>query len=321
MTDITGDVLLRPSVPELLEAAGDDISRILASARRGISLLPMAGIVPRDDAPSVMVVHDDAGRARGVLACSSPSSPDMVGRATSRARRAAEALPPDDAWRVLLPMAEGRVRGLSYAMFPHCVPLSSQRGVWWVQRALLRPVVFDWLASVTSGTRSPAAPDEVDRLFRQPLERLASLQALAPSTRASAAQAAEQLARSAGPLSLVLIHGDLWKGNILMRHADDCVPPRRWAQRFVVIDWPGSSTRGHPIYDLLRLALSMRLGRRALSREIDRHCALLGCPREQSTTYLLAALGTIALNLEQFPLDNFARMADRCCAALSRSLS
>jgi hypothetical protein len=319
MTDIAGEVLARPSVSELVEAVGDEIARILASAQRGVSLAPISTVVPREDAPSVMVVSDATGRPRGVLMCSAPAAPDMVHRSTSRARRATEVLREQEAWRVLLPITEGRIRGLSYAVMPHCAPLSSRRVVWWAQRALLKPGVLDWLANVTSSTASKASPEEVDRLFRLPLERLASMPTLGASTRSAATRALDGLGRSS-PLSVVLMHGDLWKGNLMVRHAGDCDPPRRWPQRFTVIDWPGSSTRGHPIYDLVRLSVSLRLGPSAMAREVDRHCALLGGDREQAMTYLLAAVGNIALHLEQFPLANLVRMADTCCAALMRSL-
>ena len=95
---------------------------------------------------------------------------------------------------------------------------------------------------------------------------------------------------------------------------------QQWRDRFVVIDWPGSELRGYAIFDLIRMSQSMRLNTRSLRREIASHCQLLNCGMADSLSYLLAALGHIAMNLEHFPVDAYARMADACFATLEETL-
>jgi hypothetical protein len=66
----------------------------------------------------------------------------------------------------------------------------------------------------------------------------------------------------------VLMHGDFWKGNILIApKADFPAAGTRWNERFVIIDWPGSITQGYAMFDLIRLAQSFRLSSNALKRD------------------------------------------------------
>lgn len=92
------------------------------------------------------------------------------------------------------------------------------------------------------------------------------------------------------------------------------------SDRFVIIDWAGSEIYGYAMYDLVGLAQSMRLNARNLRREVVRHCRLLRCEPADATSYLVAALGHIAMNLERFPIDRYAHMAESCFATLDHAL-
>ena len=95
-----------------------------------------------------------------------------------------------------------------------------------------------------------------------------------------------------------MMHGDLWKGNVLLAPGY-----RRWNQ-FALIDWGASMVHGYAIYDLLRLAMSMGLSGRRLEREVSRHCKILGCDIIDAQSYLLASLGYIGMNLDQLPMTS-----------------
>jgi hypothetical protein len=255
-----------------------------------------------------------------VILCSSAEAPDMVQRAMDRARRSKASLPPVAAQHILDPLALGRIGALSYAVLPHCLELAAGGLAWRVQRQALSPALFDWLWMVNSATMRPVEDDEFDWRFVQPLQRLMALDQAGPLVRADAARAAERLQQGAWLPRTVLMHGDLWKGNILLRPATGLADAVAWRERFIVIDWTGSASCGHAFYDLVRLAQSMRLGRGALDREIARHCALLQCSRDDAMACLLAALGRMAMQLEHFPMQRFAQMVDECHATLHAAI-
>jgi hypothetical protein len=244
----------------------------------------------------------------------------MVQRAMSRAHQAKTILSGSVGGHILEPLAEGRVRGLSYVVLPYCDGLSESRPVWWIQRALLRPLIFDWLWHATESTVRDVEPAAIDGSFAEPLRRMASMGPINDGLRAAAKRAAERLDAGVWTPRQVLMHGDLWKGNILIRKDRRAVEQRGWRDRFVVIDWAGSEIHGYAIYDLVRLAESMRLTARSLRSEVDRHCHLLRCAPADATSYLLAALGHVAKHIEHFPLDRYARMAGSCLTTLERAL-
>lgn len=321
MIHITGDdVLPRLSIAELIEGVGSQVAGLLATERE-LRLVPLASVVPRSDAPAVMLVTDSTNRPRGVLACSSPSAPDMVRRAMSGALEARQMLREEEGHHILLPVCEGRVRGLSYAVLPHCAELSRRRGIWRIQRSVLSPALLDWLWNVTAATATPVAASEVAGRFVEPLEVLASLASLDSDARTNSRRAVGCLRDGTWRPSTVLMHGDLWKGNVLLRHVQLPRLDLSWRRRFVIIDWPGSIPRGYAFFDLVRLALSLRLSSVSLSVEVDRHCRALACERDDAMSYLLAALGHIAMRLEHFPLDDFVRMAHSCCTALAQAIN
>ena len=71
-----------------------------------------------------------------------------------------------------------------------------------------------------------------------------------------------------------------------------------------------------PLRSALRLARSLGSGRRALAAEVDAHCVILGCDREQAQSHLLAALAYLSAHLEQFSEQAFARVCASCLDSL-----
>jgi aminoglycoside phosphotransferase (APT) family kinase protein len=304
------DDLQRSLAAELAGALGD--------AGRGLELRFRSRASDVADGTSVFTLSDGARSPRAVVLCSSPAAPDMVLRGTTRAAAAAHALGATLGRKVLVPLAEGRVHGLTYAVMPFCDGLSEAGPRWVVQRVLLRDPVLDWLASATERTAEDVGPGAVEEAFAAPLRHLASLAAVGGVIRAAAGDAAARIASGAWVPRRVLMHGDLWKGNILIRPRGDA-GPGPWRQRFAVIDWPGSEVRGYAMFDLVRLALSLQVGPRRLGIEVARHCRALRCDRADAASHLLAALAHLALTLEHFPMDRFVRTAEVCYAALARA--
>ncbi len=233
----------------------------------------------------------------------------------NRAEQAKVALGAQAGSVILDPLDCGRFDGLSYAVLPYCKPLSVSRPWWWLQRAKLAPQLFEWLWHVNERTVRDVSNDDVESRFRAPLQHLISLTMLSESLRAAAKEAEDRLRRRAWVPKVVLSHGDLWKGNILLR--SETKPNEH---RFVVIDWAGAELQGHAIYDLVRLAQSLRLHRRGLGREINRHCGVLGCEVIDAKSHLLSALGHLGMNLEHFPVEAYARTAESCFATVEGAI-
>ncbi|WP_280153389.1 hypothetical protein [Piscinibacter sp. XHJ-5] len=303
----------------LADQLGDRVAALLHARPGELRMAPLGHVVPRPDACCVLSVTDAAGRPRAVILCAPPEAPDMVQRAMDRARRSKASLPLRASRHILDPLALGRIGALSYAVLPHCRELAAGGLAWRVQRQALSPALFDWLFTVNQATLRPIQDDELEWRFVQPLQRLAALDAVTAAVRDDAQRAAERLQQGGWWPRTVLMHGDLWKGNVLLRPATGLADAVAWRERFIVIDWPGSDSCGYAFFDLVRLAQSMRPRRAALAREFERHCALLECGRDDAAGCLLAALGRMAMQLEHFPMQRFAQMADACHATLRQA--
>ena len=272
------------------------------------------------DGTTAALVSDSANHPLAVVLCSAPASPDMQERATSRALRAKALLGETLGSPILRPLVTGRANGLSYAVMPYCDRLSEVRPYRWLQNVVLRPSLLDWIWEANKCSVSDVPPDQVKRWFWEPLRLAESFPALGSHVKSAAKDAIARLESGAWTPKHVLMHGDLWKGNILLRPREDANGKQRWSDRFVVIDWPGSEIRGYAIYDLVRLAQSVRLGASGLRRELNRHCSVLQCQRADAKAYLLAALGHIASRLESFPAASFGRMAEASLVTIEHAI-
>jgi len=240
-----------------------------------------------------------------------------VARGTERARQAKQALGPELGRVILDPLVEGELDGLTFSILPYCAPFSSSPWIWRWQRLTLRPALLRWLREVVRATAISPEDRKIEEGFAVPLERLARMPAVSASLRAAAAQARERLAKRHFSPRQVLMHGDLWKDNLLIDQRG--AKGRAHASvhdSFVVIDWPGSTLAGYPIYDLLCLADSIGLRGRRFRDEVDIHARILGCEPMDVRTHLLAALAHTALHLEHFPVERFAQLADACLQRL-----
>ncbi len=279
------------------------------------------------DSSQIFIVRDADERPLGIVQLSAEAAPGMVARGMARAAAAAAMLGTASGRAVLLPLAQGRIDGRSYAVMPYCLPFASERWRWAAQRLRLGPVVLDWLHGVAARTAATVADRDIDVDFVQPVMRLRGLEGASARLVVACDEALARLTSGAWVPRHVLMHGDLWRGNLLLRPAvGGAWPPRRapWAQRLAVIDWAGAQLQGHPFFDLVRVAQSLGLAPRRLRAEIDRHCALLACARIDAASCVLAAAGDILGELEQFPVHRLLGMAEstlRCVDAAIASAS
>jgi len=297
----------------------EQIASVLNEPAGNLSLL----VISRSEAAdgtTVISVSDAKNNQRAVVLCSPPGFPDMVDRAMVMADKAKQALGPRLGDHVLDPLLRGRLEGDSYAVLPYCRPLSNSPVVSRVQNFKLRPTLFDWLYEALRKTLSPAPTSAIAERFEQRLRHLASMTAVNQDLRSAANDALERLQSGAWKPRHVLAHGDCWRGNVLIRPAAAFSERRPWASRFVLIDWPGADVDGYAMFDLVRMAQSMRLTSRQLLDELNRHCDALQCETRDASSYLLAGLGNLGMTLECFPVEQFARMAAACHSTLQLAL-
>lgn len=252
------------------------------------------------------VVFSRSGQPIAFVVLSPREFPQVAAHAAASAIQASERLGPVLGATVLTPLHVGESGGASYTVTAFCRPLSANRWVARWQRWRLAAPVLDWLHAVTRHTAAPVDGAQADALFAQPLEALAANTIVDPSVRAGAVVARNALANGRWKPRSVLAHNDLWAGNLLRRAQPGAGTP------FYVIDWAGSRSEGHGIYDLVRIGMSMGLPSARLRQAVGAHCDVLGCEPAMANHYLASALGHLSLNLGEWPPAQFAQTAAVC---------
>jgi hypothetical protein len=308
---------------ELREALTPTLTAALASTNGIGSIAPFhKKVAERDDLAVLdgvekLLVRGADKRPAAVVLVSSPQAPGLVARGMQRAREAKMLLGPQLGQVILSPLCEGDVAGLTYTVLPYCKPLSNSKLRAMMQRRRLRPVVLTWLRDATALTAAEPSSDRVEASFGQPLRRLAGDAELPSELRALGRDASARLESGGFSPRHVLMHNDLWLGNILIDDRNVTGRAgRAWEERFVIIDWPGAVIEGYGFYDLLRFAQTIKLAGDSLRREVRAHCGILGCEPRDARSHLAAALGCLLIHLEHFPKPAFARTAMGCLQLL-----
>ncbi len=305
---------------ELIQSLGDVLRAGLGQLDIG-ELRHLPGPNRVVDETTKVLVRDRKANPVAFVLISPAVDPEIVVRgmqlaAESKARLGARA------GRVIFdPLMEGRLDGLSYAALPYWRPMESGRLRRRVKQLILRRGLLDWVAEVAERTAEPAASENVQESFETPLAHMQDSEHAEPAMRRAAEVSLGRLQKSAWRPSNILMHGDLWQGNILTGPAIVEGQRLHARDRFFIIDWPGAVPHGYPIFDLVRLSLALRLGTRAASNQIARHCRMLKCDEIDAVSYLLAALGSIGLNLGHFPPELYAKMSSSCFSMVSRAIA
>ena len=254
------------------------------------------------DGVSVYLV-DDRG-STSVLQVSPPKFPNVILEATHKITTAREALGEDLGGSIPVPLDQWEVNGISCALFKAFTPLSPGRVRRFFQLQKLKIPVLGWLRQIAAIDRGPA--DEAERCLKAvaecPYETL----------HAPALKALDRMANGFFSPRRRVMHGDMTLGNVLL-------DPSK-TREFMIIDWRGSEANGYPVFDLVKFAEAVGLRPNALRAELTSHAERLACEIEDSRSYLLTALGHIWRNLDQFPPERFAAMANRNLNTLDAAL-
>jgi hypothetical protein len=152
-----------------------------------------------------------------------------------------------------------------------------------------------------------------------PLRNLAKLDGVSDRLQNAALESLERLISGKWLPRHVLMHSDLWKGNIL--HGDSRLAETGYnlpTRSFATIDWGASNIKGYGIYDLIRLGQSMRLSSRQLQAQVSIHCQILDSDFIDARSHLLTALGYLSMHLGCFPLNRFVELSHSCLNTLEQ---
>ena len=264
------------------------------------------------DASRKYVVLDKRTRPIGWVAVSPDDFPDAVSTSVERSLEAARALGEPLGAAVLLPWFHDRCEGNSWSLVPYLPPVASGRlqRRWAAWRLL--PSVFSWLAEVGRRTAQPA-PGQALAGIDASLERMQRFAPLAGVSRA-AGIALVELREGRWQPQLTLSHNDLWSGNLLWSKRAQSPPA------FRVIDWGAMTLDGFPVYDAIRLAMSLGLPPRALTHRLQSGLESIGATHGEARYYLTAALARLLDGLGEWPVERFAETARACDAYLEVAL-
>ena len=265
-------------------------------------------------------VRDRRGVLFAFVLVSPAADPAIVARGMLLAAECKSRLGPDAGRVIFKPLLEGHLDVLSYAVLPYWQPMRFGRLRGRLDQWVLRGGLCDWVAKVAELSAEVVPQDRLQESFERPLAFVADTESFDPQIRQAARVSMKRLDKGDWRPSYVVMHGDLWQGNVLFAPAtvEGQWLPRR--DRFFIIDWPGSALRGYPMFDLVRLLMALRLDDKARSAQVARHCQILRCEPVDAVSYLLAALGSIGLNRGHFPLGDYVEMSSSSYRIIRRSL-
>ncbi len=263
-----------------------------------------------DDATKLLVL-DENNKRIAVILVSSQIEPKLIGRSINQARDIKKHLNPSLGSVILEAMASGTVNACTYAVLPYCNPVSNRRLLKRVHRIMIRSTVLEWLAQVIETTARIPDKDTIFSGFVAPLQHLVATEIMQAPIRNMACEAIGHIQTGAWLPRHVVMHGDFWEGNILFSNKEARDAKNPFAS-IVIIDWPGGLIDGYAMYDIVRLGMFMKLPKRIIHSQVQRHCLALGCDMQDARFHLLTALGHLGMNLGFFPPNRYASMVANC---------
>ncbi len=299
------------SIDELEVGLAKQLEQLAGTVGETLSLEPLGRQKAVADSTTKALVRTLSGRPVAVVLCSRPVSPDLAERGHRYAEAVREIIGEELGQVVVRSLAHGYVDGRSYVILPCCREFSSFKIVRIAQRKRLQGRVLWWLlaANRAAAERNHDRPGAAEA-FREMLQHLDQTGLIAGGPQEALSEAMDRLGSGAWAPRHTVDHNDLWLGNVML-------PPRnnplfRAKAEFVLIDWVGANPLGFGIYDLARLALTLKLPVPAVRRHLVAHAGALGCELGDTRGHLLAALGRLHVNLEHFPEQRYLRTFGAC---------
>lgn len=291
-------------------AIGDNISVAISNALCSSfgERVEAIQIEKMDKRPNVADASENfrikASNKKLFLKLSNSEFPNVVDEEVQQSRKCKDYLGCEVGSVILTPVLSGEINGRSYAVFDYCEGFGGNRIIWWYQKQKLMPSIFSWLRAVLLHPVSKQQSDtRTSNGIEHAIDSLRRLHGLPDWFSAEMSGARFSGALSKGCNTRSLMHGDLWKGNILRS------PAHCNGMNFVIVDWRGAHIDGFPFFDLICLCRSLRVSRSTARTELDKHRMLIGCGMFEARLYIIGGLGLIARNIDQFPLTAFWDLA------------
>lgn len=263
-----------------------------------------------DDTTKLRVDRSD-GTPLGVVLCSPEIAPDRAAHTVDCIQAARAAMGERLARHVLEPIWTGDCNGLSFMMLPYRESLSNSRVVRKLQKIALIPRLLRWRLDVARATLTDSNDPVARARIAQGLAALVTAAETTREVRDAAEAAANALDQGTWAPRYVLVHGDLWMGNVLLGDPSaSIVPTTLRVHDFTVIDWPGLDLAGPPFRDLLSLSISLGCSPRRIGAEIRQLARIVDCSRGEVRHYVAASLGLTLNNLNYFPYEGFVKLAN-----------
>lgn len=270
----------------------------------------LSGTIRKEDEPAdasyKSIINNGQGQPVAFLICSNPVNTGLVSRNVEKARQAAKVLGKRSSAMIQMPILEGAYNQLSWAVFSIKRPLSDNKWQWRWQKVMLTQHLANWLTDVIHDSMKKIEAEDIEDAVVSPLQDLAEDVQFPTDIRKTSEKVIKRLVSGVFNPKSILAHNDLWKGNVMLpSHSDR----RESNQRFYIIDWAGSSTKGFAFFDLVKLAESLKFPAFFFRRIIVKHCNILECDIEDAMSYLLAAIACLGRNLEYFPRHRYIEMS------------
>ena len=259
------------------------------------------------DSPTVFLVRISSGPRFLVLQLSRKDHPQVVADHALRVDWALKTLGNELGEKLLLSVGRGEIQGRSFYITEYCRELSRNRIVAYIQHRQLQLTLSQWLLGITHRTSRMATLGEIRDSFRKPLTEIGAFLGEKSPWAPLVREQLDRLDRGLWVPRFVLMHGDLWVGNLLYRPA---------TKKIVVIDWGSSQVDGYPYLDFFAMSASLGWTKLILRAQLKTHAAALGGDLQDVFGYLLAAMGSFRLRADHFPEEslltktcNFLRVA------------
>lgn len=318
-----------PSAPlKLLDTLSSKLSLNIGDVK------PLFSYNQAPDAAQKFLIRDAEGANRVVVHYSTTCDPmavqDMIQRVYSARQATGSAL---EAY-ILNPLEQGTLEGLSYGVFKYQKPLTRNKVFWPFQRAAVVPHLLEFLINLAKVTQASMSSEQIEERFGRSLQSLITFAGVPGNIQASAKESLQRLEQHSWKPRTVLMHGDLWRGNVLLtqpttqptaKAPSDAAPSTSTSNKsannkIVLIDWAASLVHGYAIFDLVRMAESFDLSPKQLRKNLEIHCQILGCDIQDAKSYLLSAMGYMGRDLHHFPVANFLRMCESTVHTLDTAL-